>query len=107
MAIYMHPITGRFTGINWTTKTRYTIRTKPEKIVTGLLDRRAHAPKAITLDNDGNLYVNIGAYSNICSEFDPRKTGCPILDSAGGIWQFKADKPNQTYSDGLRYATGL
>src|ERR1700759_1388422 len=70
---------------------------KPERIVTGLLDRRAHAPKAITLDNDGNLYVNIGAYSNICSEFDPGKTGCPILDSAAGIWQFKADKADQTY----------
>jgi glucose/arabinose dehydrogenase len=80
---------------------------KPERIVTGLLDRRTHAPKAIALDNDGNLYVNIGAYSNICSEFDPNKTGCPILDSAGGIWQFKADKPDQTYSDGIRYATGL
>ena len=79
----------------------------PERIVTGLLDRRTHAPKAIALDNDGNLYVNIGAYSNICSEFDPNKTGCPILDSAGGIWQFKADKPDQTYGDGIRYATGL
>jgi glucose/arabinose dehydrogenase len=33
--------------------------------------------------------------------------GCPILDSAGGIWQFKADKLNQTYKDGIRYATGL
>ena len=32
---------------------------------------------------------------------------CPILDSAGGIWQFKADKLNQTYGDGTRYATGL
>jgi glucose/arabinose dehydrogenase len=32
---------------------------------------------------------------------------CPILDSAGGIWQFKADKPNQTYGTGVRYATGL
>jgi glucose/arabinose dehydrogenase len=80
---------------------------KPERIVTGLLDRRTHAPKAIALDNDGNLYVNIGAYSNICSEFDPNKTGCPILDSAGGIWQFKADKPDQHYGNGIRYATGL
>jgi glucose/arabinose dehydrogenase len=81
--------------------------THPEKIVYGLIDRRTHAPKAICLDNDGNLYVNIGAYSNICSEFDPKKTGCPILDSAGGIWQFKADKPNQTYGDGVHYAWGL
>jgi glucose/arabinose dehydrogenase len=79
----------------------------PETIVTKLLNRRAHNSKSIVLDNDGNIYVNVGAYSNICSEFDPKGTGCPILDSAGGIWQFKADKLNQTYADGVRYATGL
>ncbi|MBK0378868.1 PQQ-dependent sugar dehydrogenase [Mucilaginibacter segetis] len=84
----------------------------PEKIVTGLLSRNEHEAKAITLDNAGNLYVNIGAYSNSCQVKDRQKgsmgqPGCPILDSAGGIWQFKADKLNQTYGDGVRYATGL
>jgi glucose/arabinose dehydrogenase len=84
----------------------------PEKIVTGLLSRHEHEAKAIMLDNNGNLYVNIGAYSNAC-QVDDRQKGspgmkpCPILDSAGGIWQFKADKLNQTYGDGVRYATGL
>ncbi|WP_428329567.1 PQQ-dependent sugar dehydrogenase [Mucilaginibacter sp.] len=80
---------------------------KPETIVTGLISRRMHQPKAIMLDNDGNLYVNIGAYSNICSDYDKDKKGCSVLDSAAGIWQFKADKLNQHYSDGVRYATGL
>ncbi len=85
---------------------------KPEKIVTGLLSRHEHEAKAIALDNDGNLYVNIGAYSNACQVADRQKGSpgmkpCPILDSAGGIWQFNADKPNQTYGDGIRYATGL
>jgi glucose/arabinose dehydrogenase len=85
---------------------------EPEKIVTGLLSRREHEAKAITLDNDNNIYVNIGAYSNSCQEKDRQPgsmgmKGCPILDSAGGIWQFKADKSNQTYGDGDRYATGL
>jgi glucose/arabinose dehydrogenase len=85
---------------------------QPEKIVTGLISRNEHEAKAITLDNDGNLYVNIGAYSNACQVEDrkkgsPGQKGCPILDSAGGIWQFKADKPNQHYGDGIRYATGL
>jgi glucose/arabinose dehydrogenase len=56
--------------------------------------------------------VNIGAYSNACQEKD-RTAGskgmkpCPVLDSAGGIWQFKADQQNQTYGTGTRYATGL
>lgn len=84
----------------------------PEKIITGLLNKGQHESKSITLDDAGNIYVNIGAYSNSCQERD-RSAGsmgrmpCPILDSAGGIWQFRADKPNQTYGDGVRYATGL
>jgi glucose/arabinose dehydrogenase len=84
----------------------------PEKIITGLISRRQHASKSITLDNKGHIYVNIGAYSNSCQEKD-RQVGsmgmnpCPILDSAGGIWQFKADVLNQTYANGVRYATGL
>lgn len=84
----------------------------PEKIVTGLIDRGEHNSKSLVLDNDGNIYVNIGAYSNSCQETDRTPgsmgmKGCPILDSAGGIWQFKADKVNQTYGDGVHYATGL
>lgn len=87
---------------------------KPEKIVTGLLARGEHEPKAITLDYSGNLYVNIGAYSNACQLEDrqkgsPGQMPCPILDSAGGIWQFRADVPNQTYANDHdhHYATGL
>jgi glucose/arabinose dehydrogenase len=84
----------------------------PEKIVTGLLSRGEHEAKAIALDNAGNLYVNIGAYSNACQLVDrtkgsPGQQPCPILDSAGGIWQFKADVKNQTYGNDHRFATGL
>ena len=84
----------------------------PEKIVTGFAGARRASTKAITLDYSGNLYVNIGAYSNACQFVDrtkgsPGQQPCPILDSAGGIWQFKADVPNQTYGDDHRYATGL
>jgi glucose/arabinose dehydrogenase len=84
----------------------------PEVIIKGLIDRRQHNSKSIVLDNAGNIYVNIGAFSNSCQEVD-RANGskgmdpCPILDSAAAIWQFKADKLNQTYKDGVRYATGL
>ena len=85
---------------------------QPEKIITGLINRHQHESKSIALDNDGNIYVNIGAYANACQEKDRTlhskgRMPCPILDSAGGIWQFKADKLNQTYVDGIRYATGL
>lgn len=83
-----------------------------EKIIYGLKAGRQHQTKSIVLDNDDNIYVNIGAYSNSCQEKDRGLESkgipnCPILDSAGGIWQFKANKLNQTYKDGIRYATGL
>jgi glucose/arabinose dehydrogenase/mono/diheme cytochrome c family protein len=84
----------------------------PEKIVTGLIDRGQHETKSLVMDNDGNLYVTIGAPSNSCQEKDRQKGSlgmkdCPLLDSTGGVWQFKSDKLNQTYKDGVRYATGL
>lgn len=79
---------------------------KPETVVSGLTNKRMHNSKSIALDNDGNIYVNLGAYSNICEGFDKTK-GCPVLNDAAGIWVFKADKLNQKQSDGERYATGL
>ena len=84
----------------------------PKTIVEGLIDRNQHESKSITLDGQGNIYVNIGAYSNACQEKDrmPGSKGmmpCPVLDSAGGIWKFDSQKENQVYGDGIRYATGL
>jgi glucose/arabinose dehydrogenase len=85
---------------------------QPERIIKGLINRRQHESKSLTLDNDGNIYVNIGAFSNACQEKDRTQGSkgmnpCPILDSAGGIWQFKASQRDQSYGDGVRYATGL
>ena len=84
----------------------------PIRIVMGLINGRQHNTKSIVLDDKGNIYVNIGSPSNSCQEVDRGKGSkgkdpCPILDSAGGIWQFRADKQDQTYKDGVRYATGL
>lgn len=85
---------------------------QPEKIITGLISKGQHSSKSITLDDAGNIYVNIGAYSNSCQEQDRTKGSkgmmpCPILEKAGGIWQFSADKLNQSYPEGIKYATGL
>jgi glucose/arabinose dehydrogenase len=81
----------------------------PEKIITGLFRKGGHhSSKSIALDNVGNIYVNIGAPSNICKDDSlPAPNPCPLLEKSGGIWQFKADKLNQTQADGVRYATGL
>ncbi|MEP7143155.1 MAG: PQQ-dependent sugar dehydrogenase [Ferruginibacter sp.] len=83
-----------------------------EKIITGLIERGQHETKSLVLDDEGNIYVNIGAYMNSCQVLD-RTLGsmgrqpCEVLDSAGGIWMFKADKLDQSYAEGIRYATGL
>jgi glucose/arabinose dehydrogenase len=84
----------------------------PERIITGLVDGSQHNTKSIALDNDGNIYVNIGAPSNSCQEQDRTngsmgKDPCPILETAGGIWQFKADKKDQSYPQGVHYASGI
>ena len=83
---------------------------KPEKIVTGLVNRKLDNSKSIALDNNGHLYVNAGSYMNACL-IDPASkrapNPCPLLDSVGGIWQFSANKMNQQYKDGVHYATGF
>ena len=84
----------------------------PEKIITGLIAGREHNTKSLALDNDGNIYVNVGAPSNSCQVQDrgvgsPGIDPCPYLEQAAGVWQFKVDKLNQSYKDGVKYATGI
>jgi glucose/arabinose dehydrogenase len=86
--------------------------TNPEKIITGLIAGRQHNTKSLALDNDGNIYVNVGAPSNSCQVQDrgvgsPGIDPCPFLEQSAGVWQFKADKLNQSYNDGVKYATGI
>jgi len=83
-----------------------------EIIVTGLVNEKQHSSKPITLDNAGNIYVNIGAPSNACQEKDRTKDSkgqdpCPILEKAGGIWQFKVGQKSQSYKEGVRFVTGI
>jgi glucose/arabinose dehydrogenase len=84
----------------------------PETIVSGLTVGSQHTSKSITLDQNQNIYVNIGAPSNACQVQDrtpgsPGQDPCPILTNAGGIWRFNASQLNQTQGQGTRYATGL
>jgi glucose/arabinose dehydrogenase len=84
----------------------------PEVIVKGLVSRGQHSSKSIALDDKGYLYVNIGAPSNACQVQDrsagsPGQDPCPLLATAGGIWQFKSNRLDQSYNEGIRYATGI
>jgi glucose/arabinose dehydrogenase len=85
---------------------------KEEIIVKDLPNDPHHGSKSITFDEEGHLYVNIGANSNACQKEDRVKGSkgmdpCPLLEYSGGVWQFDAEKPNQQLKDGLRFATGI
>lgn len=81
-------------------------------IVSDLPDQDAHSARGLAVDDDGHLYVSIGAPSNACQKADrkpgsPGRDPCPLLDHQGGIWRFAADTPNQKFSADARYATGI
>lgn len=84
----------------------------PVETVLTLPEQQQHAAKPLAFDGAGNMYVTIGAPSNSCQDPDrqkgvPGQDPCPLLEKHGGIWQFSADKLNQTFDDGTRYATGI
>ncbi|MGM0589172.1 MAG: PQQ-dependent sugar dehydrogenase [Bacteroidota bacterium] len=84
-----------------------------EVVVQGFKEQSQHAVKPFTFDQQGKMYVNVGAPSNACMEEmrtkgSPGMDPCPLLERHGGIWQFDADKLNQDQMrDGKRYATGI
>lgn len=82
---------------------------QPERIITGLVNRNRDNAKSIAVDDNSNIYVNVGSYNNACIIDEKSKqapTPCPLLDSVGGIWVFKTNKLNQTMSVASRYASG-
>ena len=83
---------------------------KPEKIITGLVNRMRDNSKSIVVDNNNHIYVNAGSYINSCL-IDPQSrvapNPCPLLDSVAGIWQFSTSKLHQQYKDAVHYATGF
>ncbi|HLR25387.1 MAG TPA: c-type cytochrome [Fodinibius sp.] len=83
-----------------------------EIVVDGFPEQRAHASKAFTFDESGNLYVVVATPTNACQQ-EPRTPGspgmmpCPELERRAGIWRFSATETGQTYSPDARYASGL
>lgn len=82
---------------------------QPEKLVSGLREKDRDKSKSIAVDNQGNIYVNIASDNDRCREPNSGKgiMPCSLLDSAAGIWRFKANVPNQSFDSGVRFATGL
>lgn len=84
-----------------------------EVIAEGFEETHQHATKPFTFDDNGSMYVTVGAPANACQEQDRTKGSpgidpCPLLEKFGGIWKFSADRQNQDQmNDGQRYATGI
>ncbi|HVY73326.1 MAG TPA: c-type cytochrome [Puia sp.] len=76
-----------------------------------------HSTKPVAFDNDGHFYIPFGAPTNAGQDINlygppgiPEGHGLdpePGLDEYAGVWQFDADKTNQTQKDGKKYAGGL
>lgn len=85
----------------------------PEVVVDGFPEQRLHEAKTFAIDDEGALYVNVGAPSNACMvEFrtrgSPGQRPCPQLELHAGVWRFDARATGQTQAaSGERYATGI
>ncbi len=82
------------------------------ELILSLPEQNQHAAKPLAFDKRGNMYLTIGAPSNACQDPDrqpgvPGQDPCPLLETSGGIWKFKADQLEQELADGERFATGI
>lgn len=76
-----------------------------------------HTAKPIAFDNEGHMYVPLGAPTDAGQDIHtvgpagiPGGKGLdpsPDLERHAGIWRFDADKIGQTIKDGYKYATGI
>jgi len=86
---------------------------KIQTVASGFKEQNQHVDNTFTFDNNGNMYVNIGAPSNACMEQtrtfgSPGEDPCTELQWQAGIWKFSATALNQQLmDDATRYATGI
>lgn len=86
---------------------------EPEMMIEGFPEQSQHAVKPFTFDDQGHIYVDVGAPSNACQQKTrtpgtPGLDPCPQLERQAGIWRFDAEQPGQAQqADGFRYATGI
>jgi|GEM_PF-27980 len=85
---------------------------EPELMIHGLPAEGGHEAKAFTFDDQGHLLVDVGSPSNGFGTPD-RKEGAKgsdptqFLKTHAGFWRFDAKQPNQAFSDGFHYSTGM
>ena len=83
-----------------------------ELIATGFPKQGPHATKPMTFDGQGNMYVTVGAPVNAGEEVafsveSPGVDPSPYIERQAGIWQFDANRQNQTQAEAYHYAIGV
>jgi glucose/arabinose dehydrogenase/mono/diheme cytochrome c family protein len=73
-----------------------------------------HDQKPFAFDESGHVIIEVGSPQNDYSQGDRQRGAkgyspeevAKFQETYGGFWQFDADKTNQTFTDGTRFATG-
>ena len=83
-----------------------------EVIVNRIPYQRSHRGRTLSIDDDGWVYVNIGAPSNVCqaerrTKGSPGLDPCPQLEQHAGIWRWRGDVLHQKREDGELFAGGI
>jgi glucose/arabinose dehydrogenase/mono/diheme cytochrome c family protein len=87
-------------------------RSPADTIVSGLPLGGDHPMHPFLISAEGNMYVDVASATNSCQAknrmlksagLDP----CSELETRGGIWRYDANKTNQVFSPGERFATGI
>jgi glucose/arabinose dehydrogenase len=84
----------------------------PEVVVQGIPLKPGHVARNFAIGADGALYLNVGSATNSCQQKDranesPGVDPCTELQTRAGIWKFDANKLNQRFTPGARFATGI
>ncbi len=85
----------------------------PSIVVGGFPEQRLHEAKTFAIDDDHNIYVNVGAPSNACMEEfrtrgSPGQNPCPHSEVQAGVWRFDADEVDQRQGvHGSQFASGI
>ena len=83
-----------------------------ETIVSGLPLAGDHPMHPFIIDAKGSMYVDVATATNSCQLKNrtlnsPGVSPCTELETRGGVWLYDANKTNQTFSPGERFATGI
>jgi glucose/arabinose dehydrogenase len=84
----------------------------PETIVSGLPLGGDHPMHPFIIAADGSMYVDVATATNACQAQNrrpdvPGAEPCTELETRGGVWRYDANKTNQKFSPGDRFATGI